>query len=49
VTLHFLNDVLRLHLALKTAQSIFKRLAFLHTNLCQEKYTPNPAQRGQPA
>ncbi len=35
VTLYFLNNVLLLHLPLKTTQCIFERLAFLHTNLCQ--------------
>src|SRR5271155_554287 len=39
VTLHFLNDVFLLNLALKTAQCIFKRLAFLHANLCQMNHT----------
>lgn len=48
VTLYFLNDVLRLHLALESAQSILKRLAFLHANLCQRKYTSNLAQYGHP-
>jgi hypothetical protein len=43
VTLYFFNDVLRLHFALKPPQSILKRLAFLHANLCQRKYTSNPA------
>jgi hypothetical protein len=35
VTLYFLDDVLLLHLPLKTTQCILERLAFLHTNLCQ--------------
>jgi hypothetical protein len=35
VTLDFLDDVLLLHLPLKTTQCIFERLAFLHTNLSQ--------------
>jgi hypothetical protein len=35
VTLYFLDDVLLLHLPLKTTQCIFERLAFLHTNLSQ--------------
>ena len=35
VTLHFLNDVFLLNLTLEPAQRIFKRLAFLHANLCQ--------------
>jgi hypothetical protein len=36
VTLHFLNNVFLLDLALKPAQCIFKRFAFLNTNLCQK-------------
>ncbi len=43
VTLHFLDDVLGLHFALEAPQCIFKRLAFLHANLCQFEYTPIPA------
>ena len=44
VTLHFLNNVFLLNLALKPAQCIFKRLAFLHanpatTNLGQQEQT----------
>jgi len=39
VTLHFLNNVFLLNLALKPAQCIFKRLAFLHANLCQMNHT----------
>ena len=35
VTLDFLDDVLLLNLSLETAQSIFERLAFLHSNFCQ--------------
>ena len=35
VTFYFLDDVLLLHLPLKTTQCILERLAFLHTNLCQ--------------
>ena len=46
VTLDFLDNVLGLHLALKPAQSIFKGFAFLDSNLCQEKYTSKPSQRG---
>lgn len=40
VTLHFLDNVLRLHFALEPAQSILKRLAFLYANLCQENTPP---------
>ena len=43
VTLHFLDDVLLLNLALKPAQSIFERLAFLNANLCQKGPTSKPA------
>jgi hypothetical protein len=39
VAFHFLNNVFLLHFALKTAQCILKRLAFLHANLCQMNYT----------
>ena len=44
VTLYFLNNVLLLNLALKTAQCIFKRLAFLHANLCQMNHTSKQSQ-----
>jgi hypothetical protein len=40
VTFDFLDDVFLLNLALKPAKGIFKRFAFLHTNLCQIDYTP---------
>jgi hypothetical protein len=46
VTLYFFNDVFRLHFALKTTQRILERLAFLHTNLCQGKYTSKSSQIG---
>ncbi len=39
MTLDFLNDVLGLNFALKTAQGIFERFTFLNSNLCQRKYT----------
>ena len=45
VTLHFLDDVLLLNLTLKPAQRIFKRLAFLYANLCQETTPPNRPNR----
>ncbi|HWY06093.1 MAG TPA: hypothetical protein VNY24_04490, partial [Candidatus Acidoferrales bacterium] len=35
VLLYFLDDVLLLHLALKTAQSILKRLILLNDYFCQ--------------
>jgi hypothetical protein len=41
VTLDFLDDVLLLYLPLKPAKSIFERLAFLNTNLCQRIPPPN--------
>ena len=44
VTLHFLDDVLGLHLALKAPECILKRLAFLHANLCQSN-TPRSLPR----
>ncbi len=36
VTLDFLDDVFLLNLPLEPAKSIFQRLAFLNTNLCQK-------------
>ena len=35
MTLHFLDDVFLLYLALETTESVFHRLAFLHLNFCQ--------------
>ncbi len=46
VTLHFLDNVLLLNLALKPAQCIFKRFAFLYANLCQEQTPPNRPSSG---
>ena len=46
VTLHFLDDVFGLDLALKAAERVFQRLAFLHTNLCQGEYTSKSSQVG---
>ena len=46
VTLDFLDNVFRLHLALKAPQCILKGFAFLYSNLCQEKYTSKRSQRG---
>ena len=45
MTLYFLNDVLLLNLALKTAKRILKRLAFLNANLCQRVPPPNLPKR----
>jgi hypothetical protein len=36
MTLHFLDDVLCLHLPLEAAQGILKRFTFLNTNFCQD-------------
>jgi hypothetical protein len=41
MTFDFLNDVFLLDLAFEPAQCIFKRLAFLHANLCQRTTPPN--------
>ena len=46
VTLDFLDDVFRLHLALEATQCILKGFAFLYSNLCQEKYTSKHSQSG---
>jgi hypothetical protein len=40
VPLDLLDDVLLLHLALKTAQSVFQRLTFLNNDFCQVAITP---------
>ncbi len=47
MTLYFLDDVFRLNLALKPPQRVFERLAFLHSNLCQGKYTSKSSQLGR--
>jgi len=41
MTFNFLNNVFLLDLALKPAQCIFKRLAFLNANLCQGTTPPD--------
>ena len=46
VALDLLDDVFRLHFTLKTTESIFKGLAFLNSNLCQERYTSKQSQQG---
>jgi len=46
VTLDFLDDVFRLHLALEASQRVLKGFAFLYSNLCQEKYTSKQSQSG---
>lgn len=38
MALDFFDNVFCLHLALKATQGIFKRFAFLNSNLCQEKH-----------
>ena len=45
VTLHFLDDVLGLYLALEAPQRVFKRLAFLYANLCQSNPPRFPARQ----
>ena len=42
----FLDNVFLLHLTLKATERIFKGFAFLHSNLCQLKYTSKSSQRG---
>jgi len=41
VTLHFLNDIFRLNLALEPTQSVLQRLALLQSNFCQIYHPPN--------
>ena len=41
MTLHFLNDVFRLNLALEPTQRILQRLALLQSNFCQTLHPPN--------
>lgn len=38
--LHFFNDVFLLHLILQSTKSVFQRLGFLESNLCQLNCTP---------
>jgi len=40
VTLHFLDDVFLLHLALEAAECVLEGLTLLETNFCQCKNTP---------
>ena len=47
MTLYFLDDVFLLYLALKPAQCILKRFAFLQANLCQRVSTSKPARKAQ--
>jgi len=46
VALDLLDDVFRLYFTLKATEGIFKGLAFLNSNLCQERYTSNLSQQG---
>jgi hypothetical protein len=46
VTLHFLDDVLLLHLPLEATQGIFQRFAFLQSDFSQRNYTPKPVPCG---
>jgi len=45
---HFLDDVFLLNLPLEAAQSVFKGLALLNSNLCQKKYTSRHPCMGNP-
>src|SRR5271168_1727578 len=45
VTLDFLDNVFRLHLALEASQCVLKGFAFLYSNLCQENTPPNIPNR----
>ena len=46
MTFDFLDNVFRLHLALKAPECVLKGFAFLYSNLCQEKYTSKRSQSG---
>jgi hypothetical protein len=46
VTFDFLDDVFLLYLALKPAQCVFKRFAFLQANLCQRECHLQTCQKG---
>jgi hypothetical protein len=48
VTLNFLDNVFRLHFALKASQCVLKGFAFLNSNLCQENTPPNIPNRDTP-
>ncbi len=43
VALNFFDDVFLLHLALKTAQSVFEGFSLLQSNLRQTNTPPNPS------
>ncbi len=45
MTLHFLDDVFRLHFALESAQRILKWFAFLYSNLSQKKHLQTAQKR----
>ncbi len=46
MTFYFFDDVFLLYLALKPAQCVLKRLAFLNANLCQMYDTPKLPETG---
>src|SRR2546428_4872261 len=45
VTLHFLNDVFRLNLALEPTKGILQRLALLQSNFCQTHHPQTSSNR----
>ena len=47
VAFYFLDNVFRLHFALKASQCVLKGFAFLYSNLCQENTPPNIPNRGR--
>jgi hypothetical protein len=47
VTLYFFDNIFLLNLAFKSTQRIFKRLALLHANFCQDPDTSQSPQMGQ--
>jgi hypothetical protein len=46
VTLHFLDDVVRLDLALEATQGALNRFALLQSNFSQPVSPPNSAENG---
>ena len=47
MTLDFLDNVFRLHLALEAPKCVLKGFAFLNSNLCQKNTPPNIPNRGR--
>jgi hypothetical protein len=45
MTLHFLDDVFRLNLALKSAKGVLQRLALLQSNFCQTHHPQTSPNR----